>query len=708
MMLRFRPSTDHSPALADDPRALIAEVIRLAHFFAGPGLGLEWEHVPREEVSWEVFRGRLLDPAHTRQKRTFEAWNVYQVTSGGRSGEPLLSVKLDAPGRTIHVVRGLDSYVWEGYEDQPGVYLSRERRKWVRELVGSVALDHFDDPGELCDELIALLFHAVVGTSRLPLSSVEAPLPAFSFGELFYCHRPAGEGEGPLRSWQDLPGMLSAGLAWREKAKLLETFLHAVPAEAMGEAAGMFVGRWQEAGHSPTDLSALLRTLFNEVSLSPYTDLVEKMLAFVDALEGRGVWSAGEGIDFLGYLLRLQGRHLSAYDLVTFHHRGANYPDALLLDAVLAAYLVRIERHPELFLDGEGEGESARRAPASVGQAFQPDAGVGQAFQPDAGVGQAFQPDAGVGQAFQPDAGVGQAFQPDAGGEKGKRLRRRALRQGWLIRRQYEGHAVPDHPTSPGENNRVLPAAYPRVPEEQILQPARRRRKLYEDPLAGHLGPWGAEALRQAVADLKDPREVRELGLALFLDRPLGSGKERAEPDATPLLASEAFSPSLARRRLQMLAEELGPLDVAIPEVAGLPAEEVEGVQRPGVVSLLDARQAGQDFVFVRSARLGVEALLALFDFSPLERAGYGIDFLTGGQRVLIVPAGGTSVRIHDAGLRPRVALRPDLTGGYARRAGQEFPARGLLIERLWDADGHQVAGGAIRLLPRARPWCDG
>ena len=70
-----------------------------------------------------------------------------------------------------------------------------------------------------------------------------------------------------------------------------------------------------------------------------------------------------------------------------------------------------------------------------------------------------------------------------------KRLRRRALRQAWLIRRRYEGWPVPDLPTSPGENNRVLPPSHPRVPEEQILQPSRRTRRLYaDDPLPSHLG----------------------------------------------------------------------------------------------------------------------------------------------------------------------------------------------------------------------------
>ena len=142
------------------------EVTRPCHFFTGPNLRLEWEHPPEEESVWEVFQGRLLDPAHTRQRRTFEAWNVYQLTDEGRSGEPLLSLKWDHDANQIHVVRGLDSYVHEGYDAGGGVFLSRERRKWVRELVGTVELARFRDLEELRDELICLLFNAVVGTSH--------------------------------------------------------------------------------------------------------------------------------------------------------------------------------------------------------------------------------------------------------------------------------------------------------------------------------------------------------------------------------------------------------------------------------------------------------------------------------------------------------------------------------------------------------------
>src|SRR5260370_37912466 len=76
--------------------SLITEVLNPAHFFASPPIALDLVHFEHEEQSWEIFQGRLLDPAHTRQVRTFDAWNLYQVDESGRSGVPLLAVQLDA------------------------------------------------------------------------------------------------------------------------------------------------------------------------------------------------------------------------------------------------------------------------------------------------------------------------------------------------------------------------------------------------------------------------------------------------------------------------------------------------------------------------------------------------------------------------------------------------------------------------------------
>lgn len=614
---------------------LLAEMIRPEHFFLGPDLGLEWEHVAEQELVWEIFQGRLLDPAHTRQRRSFAAWRTYATSPKGddRPNEPLLALYLDAAAGQLHVVRGLDSYVWEGYDAGGNVYLSRERRKWVRELVATLRLDRFADTKELRDELASSLFQAVVGTSRLPLASVETPLPAFSFGQLFYCYRPdAPPNAGPVHGWRGLlTDMLAPALNPREEAHLLETFLHAAPVEEMGDAVAAFVRRWSECGHTLAELPALLRRMFNHVSLSPYTDLIPKTLAFLRALEERGEFHTEQVVDFLSYLLRHITRHLTAFDLIVFHHRGANYPDALLLDAASKEYLAILDRRPDLFLDG---GTGVLPVPSS-------------------------------------------------------RIRRRALRQGWLLRRHYEGHAVPDLPTSPGENMRVLPPSHPRVPEEQISQPARRHRRLYaNDPLLPLLHGPVAEALRQSFLDLDRADEWREMGLAVFLGRPLSVGKAAAEPDSTLLLSAEAFSISIARQRLLALAGDLGVNSqdafvqrlLARPSLPGLPLDAIGDAVRPGTVSLADARRVAADFVFLRSTPSSVKAVLAQFDFSPLVRR-FPIDDLLHGDDVLIArSATNGNLVIYDARLRPRVELEVAAEKGFESRAGQEYPSDGLRV----------------------------
>src|SRR5438477_94799 len=176
--------SDTSAPGLDEVRSLIGEVLLPAHFFVKRADALEWQTPCREVVSWEVYRGRLLDSAQTRQRQDFEAWNIHWNDAAGHSAEPILSVKLDATARQVHVVRAIYCYAWEGYHAGDNVYLSRETRKWVRERVGTIELARFTSLDDLRDEMICLLFQAVVGTSRLPLTSLESPLPAFSIGDL--------------------------------------------------------------------------------------------------------------------------------------------------------------------------------------------------------------------------------------------------------------------------------------------------------------------------------------------------------------------------------------------------------------------------------------------------------------------------------------------------------------------------------------------
>lgn len=600
------------PAQLEALRAVLADVLRPGHFFVGPRLRLEWTGPVSEEIAWEIYRGRLLDASQTRQRQTFESWHVYAVDDNGRSAEPLLSLKLDIATGQVHVVRAIYSYAFEAYDAGDNVILSRETRRWLRELVGTLLVVG-KSVADLRSAAAALVFQAVVGTSRLPLTSIEAPLPGFTLGDLAYFYQPT-VGPEPLQSPLDLidRGLTPAGKR-REEAKLLEAVLRNSAAD-LPEVTKRFIARWQALGRHSADMVALLRTVFNEVALSPYTEFVDRALAFIRLLEEDGHVATADHADFLGFLLRHLARHLTAYDLVIYHHRGANYPDALLLDAALRALLDVAERQPDLFHGADG------------------------------------------------------------------RLRRRAVRLALLLRRQYEGHDVPDAPTSPGENTRVLPEPYMRVPEEQILDPTRRQRKLFDAaPLP--LTPVGQEILRQSLADLADPAEVREMGTALFLDRPLGIFKRPGEPDRTLLLSYVAYSPAVAARRLQELSKLAGS---SLPEAPafpiGVPLQAGPLGVRPGVVSLADAQGVASDFRLLHTTRQTVRDFCARYPIVT-EVLSAEPALMVGGPHVGIGTPG--TLAIFDGQHRLRLELEIDAAAGYVSNPEGEEPAGGLRVLRV-------------------------
>jgi hypothetical protein len=617
-MLRFRSPNSHAvPGDVADLLAvgqLIDAAMQPGNFFAAPELRLTWVFARAETIPWEIFRGRLVEP--TRLQKTFLSWHVLQ------DADPVISVKLDVHERRIHVTRGFLAYVWEGYDSGGGVIESRETTKWTRELVGTIALGEFADLESVHDELICLLWQAVVGTSRLPLTSVEAPLPAFSFGHLHYLYE-AGAGEQTWASWEDwLVRGFNAPCAWGETVKLVEFVLRRPPAARAARLDELPDNAWKRG---------LMASLFNDVSLSPHTHFLENALAHFSGLT---------------LLLRKVCRHLTAYDLVTFHHRGANYPDALLLDAALHRYIEEIN-HWDFALSPE-----------------------------------------------------------DADG----RWLRRPLRQACLLRRHYQAHRVPDAPTSPGENARVMPTSYPRVPEDQLAQCSHRRRALFaEKPLAAMLTPFTISVLAQSVADLGHLDERVEMGLGLFIDRPLGYAKQLGEPDLTPILAYEAYSPSMARRRWRELkklctelaipvdAQELDPLFENGPWPAGLAHAELADCPLP-VAALSDVRKVAHDFVVLRTLPRGLKELLALFDWQPLlER--FRLHFLaTGNVRLCVQTWNETKepvLALYDEELRRRVELSVDGREGYVSRAGCEWPRAGLRVRAAWE-DGGDAGFGAL------------
>src|SRR5262249_44477193 len=150
------------------------------------------------------------------------------------------------------------------------------------------------------------------------------------------------------------------------------------------------------------------------------------------------------------------------------------------------------------------------------------------------------------------------------------------------------------------------------------------------------------------IADLGHAEELQELGMALFLDRPLGVFKAPGEPDSTVLLSHEAFSRSIAERRLQFLAEHLPLLlrqkdhdshrQVLLTGLspAGAPLPNAARPEQPGRVSVYDALKVAPDFVFLSTTRQATHDFLNQFCFAALENR-FALDgLLDGRQRVLI------------------------------------------------------------------------
>jgi hypothetical protein len=286
-----------------------------------------------------------------------------------------------------------------------------------------------------------------------------------------------------------------------------------------------------------------------------------------------------------------------------------------------------------------------------------------------------------------------------------KRIRRRALRQGLLQWHTYKGLAVPDSPTSLGENARILPHPYVRVPEEQILEPAKRKKQLFAETELPLDNPRVHEVLKRCLADLEFPRELQELGMAIYLDRPLGVMKPSAEPDRTPLLSYELVSKSLASIRLRFLGQvpvfgkacsSIPALDEMLqagPRQRGLPIRADSDRQKPGVVALEDAAKIADDFVLLRTTKESARVFLELLDFTFVARR-FDLEVLESTDPLLIVRANvvedrePSSIVIFDSKQQRRLELAVDASSGFRSRAGIEFPRAGLRVQRVWTRSG--------------------
>src|SRR5262249_13949448 len=154
-----------------------------------------------------------------------------------------------------------------------------------------------------------------------------------------------------------------------------------------------------------------------------------------------------------------------------------------------------------------------------------------------------------------------------------------------------------------------------------------------------------------------------------------GFWKATAEPDQTPLLAHEAYSADLARRRLRELSRLADESSLALPvaafealgrrvpslPVSGLTAGRLAESPRP-VASLADVRPVAEDFVILRTLPGGLAEFLGLFDFGPLG-AGWTP------RVVAVVQSGrGPVLGFFDDEICCRLEAVVDPTGGYAGR----------------------------------------
>jgi hypothetical protein len=632
----------HLVTLADtDPLALAAiaeRALSLDRFVTGGDLALCRSHEPQNILPWELYQGRLVNPRHTRQVRPFECWTLH-AQEAGQATRTILSVLRALDGPQWFVVRQIQSWIWEAYESSPDVFDSRLVARPVTELVGTIDLGDCTCPSDLEDDLTALVLRAVIGVSRLPLTSIEAPIPEFSFGRLGYFPG-ADMVRDPRTNW----------IRWLEEGpsqgpdgpliqvKRLELAIRGTPRHEVARLACSIADQI-----TATELIKRFRHLFNEVSLSPYTDFVGKSLLLLNTLLHRGFLSAVALADFQSWLLRHLVRHLTAYDLVRFHHRGANYPDALLLDELLGEFISLLESTPKLWQAG-----------------------------------------------------------PEA------RVRRRALRQALVIRLKYQDLPVPALPTSTGENTRVLPEPFCRIADDEIVDSTKRSRRLFSDrPFEDLVALVPHALLVSAMADLAEPGDLVELGMAVFLDRPLGADKAPSEPDQTPLISHNAFSRSIAMDRLRFLQDSLAPCcDAQLPpsaiqrmgemNIAGVRIGDIDSECRPGKVALADARLASPDFVVMTTTARTRRDILDCFDFR-----GCLMEWLLHEPNLLVLPRRAPAgVRILDHNFRPRLDLSLDPSQGYKCRRGIELPRGGLRIGAAWDSKGVPISCEGIAVPP--------
>lgn len=648
---------------------LIDAALSPVNFFVGNGQ-LRVTYDPCEQCAWELFQGHLLSATQTRQIKPFQSWNVFLDRLEATTDTPLLSLKWDPSNARLYVVRNILSHAWETHESRPKVIEARPTQCWLPELVATIPTSP-----EIDDRCMIQMIHdacsqAVLGGSRLPITSLESPLPAYTFGNFSFF--PVDHGPSPLKTlshptqvidqwWaaEDLPSL-------NTHYRVLETVLRTADREDIPKLAARLFEQWTARHLTPVGLQQVVLSLFHHLSLSPYTDFVDHFTCLLRTWSADHLLGAPAVTDILSYVLRHLVRHLTAYDLTTFHHFGANYPDALLLDTMFREYIELVTKHRDLFLD----------TPNGI-----------------------------------PLGAVG-------------RIRRRALRQAWFCRQQYEGHLVPDRPTSPGENQRVLPDGLAPVPEQQLIDPHSRHTRLYADTSTDSLLPAEIkDVFDQSLCDLADVREQRELGMAIFLDRPLGVLKPPGEVDRTVLLSYPAFSQQIAQSRWDWLCQHslaTPPLETTDLQAGwnatadlGFSVSQLGATARHGVVALEDAYRVADDFIFLRTSQRSWDELTRQYDFSILQTINPALVSMRSDNTSPLLIRTSPTVQadcLHMTAFSARgeqqfslVAERKPLHMPYVEIAGNEYITN-LRIEQVWSAGQESTSANVDALAGMAIP----
>lgn len=268
---------------------------------------------------------------------------------GDARPQHVISIRWTSPEGPIYVTREHWVQAEETYEPAPNVIDTRPALVLQRELVGTIDVRQMADTAALAAELARYVQLAVTGTSRLPITSVESPLPAFSFGRLSYAPSAAGQGEPVSDPVVWIERGLAAAASMEDQARTLELALRAAEPGQLGDVARAWQQRLDALGLSARRTVDVFRQIFNQVALTPYTGLVDNLVALGERLVELGHWGELERVDVFAFFLRQLFRHLTAFDLVTYHNQGANYPDALLLGAILNPLLACIDAGPNGF-----------------------------------------------------------------------------------------------------------------------------------------------------------------------------------------------------------------------------------------------------------------------------------------------------------------------------------------------------------------------